>query len=286
MLLLCWGGCKDDPVQNPGTVVGPAGGTVIGPSGATLTIPAGALDKEETFTITADANIPGPLEARPIGFPRAVEPSGVHFKKPAVLVVPYTAAQLGTYKEQDLVIYTTVRSPWAWEAVPTQVGGGKATGQIKHLSHLALTVKAKGQWRKAKGEPCKKISECDWGLTCVNNKCYVCESNGRPCAKPKECCSFNCINQTCYYRALTGQACSAPDKDEEETNPCSDETDACIDGKCWPCLRLDKKCKNTWECCTPMLCVDGRCGGCRLHSEPCSDKAPCCPFAKCHNNKW
>ena len=276
MLLLCWGGCKDDPVQSPGTVIGPAGGTVIGPSGATLTIPAGALSKEETFTIIADAKIPPPPGYTVIGLPRSIDPAGTTFSKLATLVIPYDKGKLGGLSEKELSIYTTEYNPRGWARVVSQVSGGKATGQITHLSFLALA--APGKVLRTKGQPCTHIQDCRIGLRCVDGKCGDCKQIGT-CTGDLECCSNYCKdNNYCIACIKPGGGCGGG------WFHCCDHY-RCIQGKCRSCFTKGLACKQSDECCEPLVCGGGLCRECRRLDEPCSATLPCCRGTTCQQGK-
>jgi|GEM_PF-3612828 hypothetical protein len=140
---------EDPPVSIPGptgeveATVGTAGGNVGTESGGSLDIPAGALTDGVEFTTVEDPAPPKGVWFTPVSAVLDIGPNGTTFATPATLSFPFDSSKIPDGKsESDLIIFASDDHGKTWEALPTTVSNGLATGEVNHLTKFVVGTPA------------------------------------------------------------------------------------------------------------------------------------------------
>ena len=124
----------DVPVDaSASQVVGPAGGEIALPGGGQLVIPAGALDKDTEIEV---AVVPAPdvPELKVVGLFHSFEPTGLVFKKPALLTVPYDPEQVGALETSVVVAWSDGQGGWELLDAEPNPSEHTVAAEVEHFS--------------------------------------------------------------------------------------------------------------------------------------------------------
>lgn len=120
-------------------VIGPAGGSISSADGkTTLVVPAGALDNDQTITMQPiESKVPNGMETGAFRF----GPNGLHFKKPAQLVLNYSSAGADDLFSPELLLLATQAADHTWKVIPGLTINKDAktiTAPINHFTDYAF----------------------------------------------------------------------------------------------------------------------------------------------------